>query len=440
MQKIQHLWVSWALMSSLLVSFETQAASLNEYIEKHQLSKELVQSCFKALSFSDNAQLTPAQRSILIDCFSKKTEVITVHGQQWLPQEVEISGQHTLSRDFLDRTVVGNGNITDMLTILPGIQGSEDANNVENQAEIKSKLISISGGRPSDTGFYIDGQSNNSELDPDGTSVSITKIDDVQGHPQQTFVNQAVVGHVKVFDSNIPVEYGGFNGGVVDVELRDESESPRFQFDYRVSDSSFNRYKLIDNVVLNEDGDSTGSDKLLAKPVFKKSNINLVASQRLSSDQSVSLSLSHTTSDITDISLLKPVTTSRESSNFSLGYSVKNTLMDSLRFRLNYSPYQGNYIRKDVLNSDFSIKGGGAFASLSVDHSWDWLDYSAKVRYGVSQNSRTAPQSYFPWLRAKGKNWGVNTGSTPLSKEGGYGDIKKHQKSLSLNQKFNVNV
>jgi hypothetical protein len=439
MQKIQHLWVSCALVCGLGVPLCVQATTVNEYISQHSLSKERVKACYQKNSLNKDATLTKIQSKKLLACLSNNIEIITVHGRQWLPQEVEVSGQYVLSRDFLDNTVIGNGNITDMLTILPGIQGAEDASNVNNQAEIKSKLISISGGRPSDTGFFIDGQSNNSELDPDASSLSVNAINDVQGHPQQVFVNQAVVAQVKVFDSNIPVEYGGFSGGVVDIELRDQSQSPKFQFDYRVSNSALNKYKLIDNIVLNQSDKDNAAGVGPIKPKFNKENINLLASQQLTKDQSVSLSVSHTSSEMTTISLLKPVVTSRESTNATLAYTVKDIGIDKLSMRLTYSPYQGQYIRKDVVKSNFTIKGGGVFGSLAANHSWDVLDYSASFRYGVSQNSRRAPHAYYPWARAKGKNWGVDSGGLPKSKEGGYGDINKQQTSLSLRQSFNFN-
>ncbi|MGP9496976.1 hypothetical protein ACT3RM_17385, partial [Pseudoalteromonas sp. AOP7-A1-14] len=366
-------------------------------------------------------------------------EKITIIGRNWLPQEVEISGQYILSRDFLDRAIVDNGNITDLLTILPGVQGDENALNIEKQQEIKSQLISISGGRPSDTGFYIDGQSNSSLIDPDASSLAVTSVNDVQGHPQQTFVNQNIVRSVKVFDSNIPVEYGGFSGGVVDVELRDYDETPSFQFGYRSSSSQFNKYFLIDEVDYNSNEDPDFNPETPSKPEFNKSSYNLLASKAITKNQFLSLSMSKTTSTITDISLLKPVITERESMNLSVNYTLKKVLLDKISLSMNHSPYSGDYILTDTINSDYTIKGGGTFGALRLEHSFEGFDWQSSLRYGQSENSRTAPQVYLPWARAKGKEWGVDTGDFPLSKEGGYGDLDKYQKSFSLKNTFNAN-
>lgn len=410
MSKILILWTSFALSCSVL-------AVEDETLQSAKTQKQKVAD--------DKSKLDSIEK-------------ITVVGQTWLPQEVEISGQYILSRDFLDRAVVDNGNITDLLTILPGVQGDENALNIENQQEIKSQLISISGGRPSDTGFYIDGQSNNSLIDPDATNLAVTSVNDVQGHPQQTFVNQNIVRSVKVFDSNIPVEYGGFSGGVVDVELRDYDETPSFQFGYRASSSQFNKYFLIDEIDYNNNEDPDFNPETPDEPEFKKSSYNLLASKAITKNQFLSISMSKTTSTITDISLLQPVVTERESMNLSMNYKLKDILFDNISLSVNHSPYSGDYILTDTLNSDYTIKGGGTFGTLRLEHSFESFDWQSSLRYGRSENSRVAPQAYFPWARSKGKEWGINTGDLPLSKEGGHGDLDKYQKSFSFKNTFNA--
>ena len=435
MKTIQRHLANIGLLMTVTLPAYGQGDDIKNYLAQNSSAKDSLAVCHKISNVEQGSVLTLAQQQKVLACLKNKVETITVIGRQWLPQEVEITGQYTLSRDFLDRTAIGNGNITDMLTILPGIQGSEDSQALEKQAELKSKLISISGGRPSETGFFIDGMSNNSMINPDDTALSVQAVDEIQGHPQQSFVNQAVVGQVKVFESNIPVEYGGFSGGVVDVVLRDERDSPTLQLDYRTSNSEFNTYNLIDNIerVQGEE------DQIIVEPIkpdFKKENLNLVSSLVLDEHHSISMGLSRTDSKITTLSLLKPVVTSRESANYSLGYTMRDVWLDKLSFRINHSPYQGNHIRKDVLNSGFSIKGGGTFFSASASHSGELIDWNGTLRIGKSNNSRKAPQYYLPWFRLKGKEWGINGGKRPSSKEGGYGDLKKEQKSLSISNKF----
>lgn len=71
---------------------------------------------------SEKANITPLER-------------IVVQGQRYAPESITLNGEYQLSRDYLDGLNKGNGNITDMLLNLPGIQGSEAANAVDLQAE-----------------------------------------------------------------------------------------------------------------------------------------------------------------------------------------------------------------------------------------------------------------------------------------------------------------
>lgn len=365
-----------------------------------------------------------------VDCNDKTFEKIEVVGRRWLPQKIAISDAYVLSRKYFDYAAVGNGNVTDQLTLLPGVQSSEDAQNIENQAEIKSQLISISGGRPSETGFYIEGQTNNSLLDPDSTD-GLDSIDDVKGHPQQSFVNQSVVEQVTVYDSNIPVSYGGFSGGVVDVVLREPGTQSKASIDYRTSRSGWNRYHLIDNLVLPDEEEYLDI-QMPRDPDFFKQNINLNFSTGLIGDHAIAVGLSHTESNINVLSLAEPLKTKRRNRNFTFSYQVSDSWFDDIRLRLNYSPYEAYDLRKNVLDSNFTIEGGATFASLSIAHDFERVSWNMSTRFGRSENSRTAPQNYFNWLRTKDKNWGLFDSSTNYSREGGYGDIEKQQDSLSI--------
>ena len=79
-------------------------------------------------------------------------------------------------------------------------------------------MISISGARPYENYFSVDGVGLNSLLDPlaDGP----TEVSSVPGHPQRTFINRNLIDSITVYDSNVPARYGYFLGGVVDAKTR----------------------------------------------------------------------------------------------------------------------------------------------------------------------------------------------------------------------------
>ncbi|EKE69565.1 TonB-dependent receptor plug domain-containing protein [Gallaecimonas xiamenensis] len=361
-------------------------------------------------------------------------EHVEVTGRYIGPESIEAIGRYTLSRDFLDSSALGNGNITDQLAILPGVQLSENSLDVSNLAELKPALLTISGGQPWQTGFFLDGLNFNSRLDPAATGVAAANINQVQGHPQGLFINQAIVDSVTVFDNNIPAEYGNFSGGVVDAKTRDPRQSPAFSFQYRGTRSDWGQYRVFEQEQLQEDdlGLDDGSDNELRAPVFEKDQLNMSASRQMG-DHSLLFSASATRSRISELSFNQPKVAKRRSSNFLLKYGYQGWL-DELNLTAVYAPYRSEQFVKDTKDSDFTLDGGGGSLSLEAAQAlgpWYWR---GKASGHYSQSSREAPQAYLPWLRAPGKAWGLNSGDIPLSKEGGFGSLENRQLGFRLDQ------
>ncbi|WP_113906057.1 hypothetical protein [Aliidiomarina celeris] len=364
-------------------------------------------------------------------------ERIEVLGQRWLPQTLGAEGQFTLNREFLDNALKGNGNVTDMLLFLPGVQGSESALNVNEQAEIRSKLLSISGAQPWQTAFVLEGLSNNSLLDPGSSGRSPTAVNDVQGHPEATFVNQELVAGVTVYDSNIPARFGGFNGGVVDMQLRDPAHSPRFSINYRRSNSSWGSYHFIDQREYNDDAEAEAKNvDWPQSPNFDKETLSFTTSSKIGDRQALTFSLARTTSIITDISLQEPIQTERESISSAFTYQIDDFVVDRIRVHAGYSPYTGQHIITNVKDSDFELRGGGRNLSIQLQHRLWQGDWKSALSWSESENSRTAPSLFLPWIRAQGKLWGVALGQPPLSVEGGYGNLDKTQQRYSFSSSF----
>jgi len=358
-------------------------------------------------------------------------ERIEVLGRRFIPEHQGSDGAFTLNRDFIDNLLKGNGNITDLLLFLPGVQGAEDALSADKQAEIRSQLISISGAQPWQTAFVLDGFSNSSLIDPGAADRAETSINDVQGHPEAMFINQELVGNVTVYDSNVPARYGSFVGGVVDVELREPYNTPRFSLDYRRSYSGWNEYRLIDSLERNDET-FVGGEELPRSPEFDKETWSFSARLNPASNQTLVLSGARTTSLITEISLDQPAYTQRESVSASAQWSIRDVGVDSLTLTASVAPYEGQHILVNVKDSEFTQEGGGFRGSARINHLFENWSTSARLGWSESENSRSAPTFYLPWLRAAGKDWGLNVGETPFSIEGGYGDLNKTQNMLTF--------
>lgn len=283
-----------------------------------QLSLSLLTLMVAPAAIAKPQEAQQTEQTSAADTVDERIEVL---GYRWFPETLTLSGRYDLSRDFLDFRSQGNGNITDMLTFLPGIQFSENALNADRQQEIRSQLISISGAEPWQTGFYFDGLANNSRIDPDAAYRSPSSVNDVQGHPQNLFINSELVQQVTVFDSNIPAAYGGFSGGVVDVESRSLSQlkQPQVKLRYRRSLSSWNQYNYYDfrgalsNEQLEQEAQYNDDVEL---PNFAKQTLGVSVALPINPAHALYASFNQTTSTIGEVSLFQPIETVNSHNKF----------------------------------------------------------------------------------------------------------------------------
>ena len=81
-------------------------------------------------------------------CSDQEVERITIKGQYIGIEVPEVIGRAYLDRNFIEATPKGNGDINELIALLPGVQLSEDYYSIDNLAEISAPEISISGAKP----------------------------------------------------------------------------------------------------------------------------------------------------------------------------------------------------------------------------------------------------------------------------------------------------
>ncbi|MCO7188938.1 MULTISPECIES: TonB-dependent receptor plug domain-containing protein [unclassified Pseudoalteromonas] len=396
--------------------------------ETDELPKALVVECV-----GDSA-LNKKSREQLLECIAHKQraqeiERIAVHGEYIGLQVPEVNGRYVLDRDFLEKTPHNAGDISELLGLLPGVILGDDAYDADLQAEIGAKRVSISGGQPWQTGFFLDGVNFNSRQDPSAYDRKKSTPNDVQGAVQAFNVNQQIVESIDVFTNNIPANYGGFSGGVVEVNTREaDSGAATFGVNYRTSQSDWNEYHII---VTEEENEA--SSALPLAPVFEKNVYNLDFSTTVGEHHSVLFAANYTDSKISTISLNETVLTTRETANYLVKLTQTDLWLDKLSLSLNYSPYESRDVSKNVKHSEFTSEGGGYSTTLQMEQEVADILFAGKLSYVFSENSRKGPPHFYPWYKAKGKDWGVGDAAefTLLSREGGYGSLYKTQKSLN---------
>ena len=333
----------------------------------------------------------------------------------------EIAGRYVMNRAMIDASPKGNGEISELLAVLPGVQLGDETLSADEAGEIKAKRVSISGGQAWQTGFFLDGVNINSRQDPASYNRDVANINDVAGSAQSVNINEQLVETIEVFDNNIPAQYGDFSGGVVEVSTREPDDEFRYGIGVRANNSSWGEY----HVFLNDE-----DVELPSEPEYEKRSYSLNMEGRISEHHKLMLVANHSTSDITKVSFDQAQQTSRENSNLMLKLVQQDLWVDQLEWTVNVSPYESKDLLVNVKDSDISIKGGGYSTSLKLQQEFDDFTLKSKLAYNLSENSRRAPQHYLPWIKSLGKEWGID--GTGLSREGGYGDIDKTQQTLGF--------
>ena len=338
---------------------------------------------------------------------------------------VTTPGKSLLNRATLQALPQGNGAITDLLKVLPGVQFGEVDNSSLTGGEILPVEISISGGRVYDNNFMIDGMSNNSLLDP--TASTTYSITSVPGHSQELFLDSSLLESVAVQRSNISARYSGFTGGVVEMETRNPAEDFGGQFGYRTTRSEWTSF----HVEREDREDFERSERADSQPEFNKHSGNFSLDIPLNEQMGVLVAYSQSYSKIPLNLLGKTENQYRKAENLFVKYRFQPNAQTDLIVSALWTPYQGEYFIKNTRNSSFSVEGGGISLNTKLKQKFDFGQIEYLFGWRQSENSRRSPNGFYSWdLDVESTNWG--DGYSKYSQEGGYGDVDNIQESLTL--------
>ena len=269
----------------------------------------------------------------------------------------------------------------------------------------------------------IDGFSNNSLLDPVQESTTSGTV--IPSHPQELFVNARLVDNVTVYDSNVPAEYGSFTGGVVDAELIRPGKHFTGSFFYRTTRDEWTSFH-VDPVDLDDFENSNSASS--GQPNFEKHDFGTILNLPVSENSGLVLSYQQLYSQIPLQHFGEVKNQNRRLENIYVKYGGAPNSKSYAELSLLYTPYSGKYFRKNTMNSDYTVRGGGLLVGARSEYQFDFGFWEAQVGYRRSENSREAPTHLFGWAVSPTKPWGGLIGST-RSDEGMLGDLESTQES-----------
>lgn len=206
---------------------------------------------------------------------------------------IEISpGETTYSSEVIDATPTGEGTLADLLKVNPNIDFSRESDLSAGAASLRPDEISIHGQEFYQNLFLIDGADTSSDINPADSQDIWSTPSLVAPHggssPQGYYINVELLDKVEVYDSNIPVEFGGFTGGVVSSELKSYAGKNSFSFKYGLQRDEWEEYHLAED-------DISSADKWrgVYTPNYEKSNYDLSAQFGLTDNIGVTLGIAN---------------------------------------------------------------------------------------------------------------------------------------------------
>lgn len=414
-------------MASLMLPM---TVSIAQETSKNQPAENVEQGASPVTVLADDNKEVISKQCSKGDEQCDDIEHIEVIGRNVTPISYSAEGVYTIDKAMLNAYLFGNGNLNEILGLMPGVQFGESAYAANQVTNIKPSEVSISGAQGYQSGYQIDGVGNNSKLSSGGSNIDRNMAQNVSGHSQESFVNLKILEQVEVYDSNIPAKYGQFSGGLVLAKTQNAEQEPRFGFSYRQTADEYVEYHKF------YAPDFDGSD-ILDTATFSKKDFNAYVSTPLTENSGL----------VAQFQLLKSQETlnqlgelrKQEQTNYNglLKYHYNLTENDEFVVRYLYAPYEGNYFDVNAINSDYLIDGGGQSLMTRWQANRAWGQMDTQLDWRQSQNSKETSSAWYVWANLPGKDWGSYSGSSS-SLEGGFGDIEKTQDTFSFKQDFTL--
>lgn len=353
----------------------------------------------------------------------------------------------TSENSYMGATVIGsraikafpgaNGDITTLLQMHPGVQFSTSQQSSNTPGEIAPADISINGAKYYQNNFMIDGISINNDLDPGAHDYNaVRQFDSSPSRSHGIALDANLLQEVKVYDSNVPASYGGFNGGVVDAITRRPTQQMHGNISYSMTRSEWTKYHIAEG---DQDNFENASNENY-QPDFEKTTLRGTLEGHLTDDLGAIFSFSQKRSVIplraysngysnANGENQKDQTRSLDNYMVKTYWNVNDRLTLDASFL--YAPGEDLYFRENTRNSEFTTSSGGTQGSLKATWLADSATWNHTLAVSELSSSRDAESDdYINWYYSDVKNWGVTTSSTPRSAEGSYGSIEQEQKRL----------
>jgi len=334
------------------------------------------------------------------------------------------SGLSLLLKESVGITHQGGLDTTELLKVLPFVQMDIERYTSSGASEqhIRPSDFSISGGSYYDNNIMVDGISINSVFDVT-QSANNENVDEVNGQTTQTlYVDPSLLEAVEVQDSNISAEYGSFNGGTVDYQVREAKDEFKASFNV-----GFQSDEMVSYLGEDADGDP--------KPDYIKYQTSMSFDLPLTDKLKVLAAYSRTESESYYLRSEEYGYEEYTNGDISENIFLKATydINENLRVKsmLMYSPYESEYTADDDYDSERLSESTGFATYLELSGYHYNYDWSGRLSYNKSDASRDWDGDRYKW-DADSEYGSSLCDSDRHCNEGGFGDIEQTQEDYVL--------
>lgn len=341
------------------------------------------------------------------------------------------SGTSILSRESIEARQNGNGDVNQTLKILPHVffstkEGSATSDDIQ---DLRPADISIAGSQPYENSFILDGIAANSRLDVmSSDSSNPAHYDKTSGASAETlWVDSSLVDAVTVRDSNVSARYGGFTGGVVEIDTR----APRKDYGATIYRSCTSD-ALVSFKIDPQTREALGSN-VPNEPDYTKCRTGLSLDLPVNERLRLMVGASRQEAELTYYKNANygnaPFGLKSESRNLLLKAEADLPKSMTLTTQYSYTPYTQEYSRENMLNDLIVTQGGGKSGRIELKGRAGSANWKLTATHAASNSSRSSPGNLFTWpVTVLGSGYCSSTNCV----FGGFGDIAQTQKDTNL--------
>ncbi|MGJ3355492.1 secretin and TonB N-terminal domain-containing protein [Providencia sp. Je.9.19] len=361
--------------------------------------------------------------------------------------DVMSAPQYVTSEEISQKNT-GDGNITDLMKTNPAVQFANNDSNSMNQGEIKPSRISIHGSSSYQNAYRLDGVSFNNDFDPADSGLGETSTRLSSGD-QGIYIDSRLIDSMAVYDNNIPVEFGGFTGGTVEVNSRRWQGENSAHAYYRLTRSGWNNLFHDSSQGIDTTKNDTANPARFQNR-FDKSDFGGWFELGVSENSGLVFSASRRSSTIPmtvtggeafvlENNSIEPIFSDsgkknqrRTSDNYFLKYSVDLSEKSSLDLSANYASYDSRLFSSSVSNSGYDSTHDGLGFTAVFKQQLDLGQLEVTANTQDLKDDRKNDQKYSLTVRAIEFDDDWNYLGMTERNSGGLGDLESKQKTHGL--------